>query len=168
MLLKQGNMPAGPDRPLCWGPITCPSSLFRHSGLLSNRPEGYRGIRTFCTGGDLSASGHVTLLLLALKTKCKLIPCSSWAMEVPWGCSPLQLNPLPTAEAVGSRGGAGAALGSCACTESVCSFFPLCLSAPGCLAQRLLPTTAQGLESGTLSDRYTAVKTLGTWVSRNL
>lgn len=118
MLLKQGNMPAGPNRPLCWGPITCPSSLFRHSGLLSNRPEGYRGIRTFCTGGDLSASGHVTLLLLALKTKCKLIPCSSWAMEAPWGCSPLQLNPLPTAEAVGSRGGAGAALGSCAYTES--------------------------------------------------
>lgn len=89
-------------------------------------------------------------------------------MEAPWGCSPLQLNPLPIAEAVGSRGGAGAALGSCACTESVRSFFPLCLSAPGCLAQRLLPTTAQGLESGTLSDRYTAVKTLGSWVSRNL
>lgn len=100
MLLKQGNMP---DRPLCWGPITCPSSLFRHSGLLSNsEARRMQGIWTFCNGGDLSASGHVTLLLLALKTKCKLIPCSSWAMEAPWGaahCSSIRFLQLRLWEA---------------------------------------------------------------------
>lgn len=106
LLSKQGNMPAGPDRPLFGGLSPAPAAC---SGTVSScqtvsEPEGCRGIWTFCTGSDLSASGHVALLLLARKTKCKLIPCSSWAMEAPWGCSPLQLNPLPAAEACGKQG----------------------------------------------------------------
>lgn len=122
------------------GSITCPSSLIRSAvagSCQTVRPDGCRGIWTFCTGGDLGASGHVALLLLALKTKWKLIPALPGPLRPLGGatrCSSirfLQLRP------VGSRGGAGAAPGSCACTES--AFSPLCLSAPGHLAQKAAP-----------------------------
>lgn len=111
-----------------------------------------RGIWTFCPGGSRSANGLVALLLLALKTKCKLIPCSSWAMEAPCGCSPMQLNPLPTAEACGKQGWCWSCTGQL-CLHWVCALFPLCLSAPGHLAQEAAPIAAQGLESGTFSDQ---------------
>lgn len=106
LALEQGNCLLLLRGCCVWGVCHLPSSLFRHSRLLSNSEAGQRcrGIWTFCTGSDLGASGHMAFLLLALKTKWKLIPCSSWAVEVPWGCNPLQLNPLPAAEACRKQG----------------------------------------------------------------
>lgn len=91
------------------------------------RPDGCRGVWTFCTGGDLGGSGHVALLLLALKTKWKLIPCSSWAMEAAWGCNPLQLNPLPAAEACRKQGWCWSCTGQLCFALSLRSFPCVCL-----------------------------------------
>lgn len=138
MLSKQGNLAAGPDGLLCLRAHRLPSSLFRHSRRLSNsEARRVQGTLTFCTGGDLRASGHVALLLLLLRPSASpFIPCSSWAMEPLGGaahCSSicfLQLRP------VGSRGGAGAALGSRACTASV--LFPVSVC-PGALSRGCSP-----------------------------
>lgn len=124
------KLPAGPERLLCGGLSPAPAACSGITGSCQTvRPEWCRGIWTFCTGGDLGASGHVALFLLALKTKWKLIiPCSSWAVEAPWGCSPLQLNPLPAAEACGKQGWCWNCSGQLGFTESVLS--PLCEAAP--------------------------------------
>lgn len=135
---KRRKLPAGPERLLCGGLSPAPAAYSGVAGSCQTvRPEGCRGIWTFCTVGDLGASGHVALLLLALKTKWKLSPCSSWAVEAPWGCSLLQLNPLPTAEACGKQGWCWSCSGLLGFTESTLS--PLCLSAPGRLAREAAP-----------------------------
>lgn len=135
-----------PERLLCLGSITHPSSLIRSAvagSCQTVRPDGCRG------------SGHSALVA----TWCPWPRCSAPARSLlrPSGSSfpalPGPLRPLGGAtrcssirflqlRPVGSWGGAGAAPGSCACTES--AFSP-------CVC--LLPTTAQGLESGAFSDR---------------
>lgn len=151
LALKQGNCLLVPRGCCVWGQSPAPAACSGIAGSSQTvRPEGC-GELGHSALVALGASGHVALLLLALRPSGSSFPALPGPRRPLGGatrCSSirfLQLRP------VGSRGGAGAAPGSCACTES--ALFPLCLSAPGRLAQKAAPTTAQGLESGTFSDR---------------
>lgn len=103
---KTRKVPAGPERLLWSGslPHLPQQPMQAQQAPLRQRGQRVQGNLGILHGGHLGASDHVALLLLALKTKWKLIPCSSWAVEAPRGCSPLQLNPLPAAEACRKQG----------------------------------------------------------------
>lgn len=104
LALKQGNCLLVPRGCCVWGQSPAPSSLFRYSRLLSNsEARRVQGIGTFCSGGS-GCQWPCGFAPARSKTKWKLIPCSSWAVEAPWGCNSLQLNPLPAAEACRKQG----------------------------------------------------------------
>lgn len=137
---KTRKLPSGPER-LLFGVSHLPQAAC--SGIAGScqtvRPEGCRELGHSALVA-LGTSGHVALLLLALRPSGSSFPALPGLWRPLGGatrCSSIRfLQPRP----VGSRGGAGAAPGSCACTESALFPVSVCsraLSPKGCSPPQL-------------------------------
>lgn len=151
---KTRTVPAGPERLLCSGSLP---HLPQQPVQAQQAPAKQRSQRVQGNLGILHG-GHPVPVTTWLCSCSLLRPSGSSFPALPGPWRPLGVQPAAAQSASRSRGlqEAGVVLelhraGSCACTESALS--PLCLSAPGRLAQEAAPTTAQGLEPGTCSDR---------------